>query len=272
MLRLYQAPNSICTQKVLITLREKRLEYETRNLDLFRNEQYTPAYLRINPKGVVPSLEHDGRIVVESTLICEYLDDVFPSPRLIPEDPYLRTQMRLWTKSIDEGIFEATREISFSAMFREKMRTMSAEQRETRFRNVGDPQRRARYLSTFELGVDSPYVLQGIAAYEKLFASMEKALSGLGAWVLGEAFTLGDIALMPFIARLHYLGLLELWTLERPAVQGWWARARVCPSFLWAVHERLTETDIAAMRKSGANIREQVRSRRTAFLAESAAQ
>ncbi len=145
MLKLYTARNSICTQKVFITLAEKGLDYDTHDINLFINEQYTPEYLKINPKGVVPALDHDGRIVTELTLICEYLDDVFPSPMLIPADPYLRTKMRMWSKAVDEGLFEATRELSFSAMFREKMRDMTPEQREGRFRNVGNPGKRARF-------------------------------------------------------------------------------------------------------------------------------
>jgi len=101
------AGNSICTQKVLITLHEKRLPWDAVNLDLFNNEQYSPAYLKINPKGVVPSLVHDGKAVCESTLICEYLDEVFAQPRLMPSDPYDRARMRIWSKLIDEGIFES---------------------------------------------------------------------------------------------------------------------------------------------------------------------
>ena len=111
MLELYTARNSICTQKALITLAEKGLGYDTHDIDLFANEQFQPWYLAINPKGVVPALDHDGRIVIESTLICEYLDDVFPTPRLIPADAHARARMRLWSKAVDEGLFEASREL-----------------------------------------------------------------------------------------------------------------------------------------------------------------
>ena len=58
MLQLYTAHNSICTQKVFITLAEKALDYEIKNVNLFTNEQYDPAYLKLNPKGVVPTLVH----------------------------------------------------------------------------------------------------------------------------------------------------------------------------------------------------------------------
>ena len=122
MLKVYSYFNSICTQKVFITLAEKSLPYTTSHVDLFKNEQFSPAYLKINPKGVVPALDHDGRVVTESTLICEYLDECFPAHPLVPHDPHARARMRLWSKAVDEQLFEATRELSFSAMFRERMR------------------------------------------------------------------------------------------------------------------------------------------------------
>ena len=155
MLKLYKFGNSVCAQKVLMTLDEKGLDFETQDINLFKNEQYNPEYLKLNPKGVVPTLDHDGNMIIESTLICEHLDDTFRSPSLVPKDPFLRSQMRLWSKAVDEGIFEATRELTFSSVFREKMKNMSGEQREVRFQNVGDPERRARYVSIFETGIDS---------------------------------------------------------------------------------------------------------------------
>jgi glutathione S-transferase len=257
MLILYTARNSICTQKVFVTLDEKQLEYETREIDLFRNQQYTPEYLRVNPKGVVPTLLHDSRPVFESTLICEYLDEVFPEPPLVPRDPWLKAQMRLWSKLIDEGLFEATREISFSAMFREKMKQMTPEQRETRFRNIGDPARRARYVSVFEQGHDSPYVYQAIAHYDKAFARMEQALAEGGPWLLGAEYSLADINLTPFVARLDYLNLLDLWAAQRPHARRWLQRAKERPSFR-VIDDRLTKDEKDAMHRHGSAIREGV--------------
>ena len=144
MIALYDFGNSVCCQKVRITLREKGLEWTPIRVDLFRSEQYDPKYLKLNPKGVVPTLVHDDKPVIESTLICEYLDETFPDPPLIPADPWLRSRMRIWSKIVDEGLFEGITEISFSAMFRERMRNMPEELRQKRFQNVGDPRRSDR--------------------------------------------------------------------------------------------------------------------------------
>ena len=126
MLILYDFGNSVCCQKVRITLVEKGLTWEARRVDLFKTEQYDPDYLKLNPKGVVPTLVHDGTPVIESTLICEYIDETFPEPPLMPKDPAERARMRLWSKFVDEGLFDGDTELSFSAMFRERMRNMTA--------------------------------------------------------------------------------------------------------------------------------------------------
>ena len=268
MLTLITARNSICTQKVLMTLAEKNVEFAIKIIDLFRNEQYDPDYVKLNPKGVVPTLVHDGRPIIESTLICEYLDALYPEPPLIPTDAYARSRMRLWSKAIDEGIFEATRELSFSAMFRDKMRAMTEEQRQGRFRNVGDPVRRARFMSTYQDGADSPYVYQGIVAFEKLFQRTEETLSDGGTWLLGEQFTLGDINLAPFVARIEYLNLLDLWLDGRPATHAWWHRLKARPSFQSAVPGKLTDQEVANMQSSGDRIRARVEAHRQDYLAQ----
>lgn len=261
MLKLFTAQNSICTQKVFLTLIEKGLDWTSEYIDLFKNEQYRPEYLRLNPKGVVPTLIHEGNAIIESTLICEYLDETFPVPSLMPPTIYERSQMRRWSKHIDEGVFEATREISFSAMFRKKMKGMTEDQRNGRYRNIGDPGRRARFISTYEFGCDSPFVEQGIFAFEKMFGEMEETLATGNDWLVGSRFSLGDVNVIPFVARLNYLQLLDVWIESRPRVRAWWARAQSRPSFESAIAKLLTDDQISAMASSGLKIKSRISSR-----------
>jgi ganglioside-induced differentiation-associated protein 1 len=254
MLTLYDFGNSVCCQKVRITLRAKGLDWEAVKVDLFKAEQFDPAYLKLNPKGVVPTLAHDGKAIVESTLICEYIDDTFPEPGLIPADPWMRTRMRLWSKMVDEGLFDGGTELSFSAMFRERMRAMPQDIRERRFRNIGDPRRRDRFMSTYELGVRSPFAIHGIAAYERGFKMLEETLSETGPWILGARPSLADINLMPFAARLDYLGLLGLWIGDRPHVGAWWASAREWPAFKSGLRDLISEAEFSEMRTHGPKI------------------
>ena len=258
MLTLYDFGNSVCCQKVRITLRAKGLDWQAVRVDLFKAEQLDPNYLKLNPKGVVPTLVHDGRAIIESTLICEYLDEVFPQPPLVPADPWQRARMRLWSKMVDEGLFDGVTELSFSAMFRERMRNMPEEVRERRFRNIGDPRRRDRFMSTYEVGTRSPFVKHGVAAYERAFALLEATLAGTGPWILGEDPSLADINLMPFAARLDYLGLLPLWIEQRPGVCAWWSLGQEWPSFRTGLRDLVTDAELAEMRTHGPKIANEV--------------
>jgi glutathione S-transferase len=258
MLTLYDFGNSVCCQKVRITLCAKALDWESIEVDLFKAEQYDQKYLKLNPRGLVPTLVHDGRVVIESTLICEYLDDAFPEPALKPADPWLRARMRLWSKIVDEGLFEGITELSFSAMFRERMRKMPKDMRERRFRNIGDPRRTDRFMSTYELGMRSPFVVHGIAAYERAFKMLEETLAETGPWIAGANASLADISLMPFAARLDYLGLLDLWIRDRPRVVAWWTLAREWPSFRGGLRDLISDAEFSEMRLHGPKIADEV--------------
>ena len=262
MLTLYEFGNSVCCQKVRLTLKLKNLDWQSVQINLFKSEQYDEKYLKLNPKGVVPTLVHNERSITESTLICEYLDDIYPIPKLIPNDPYMRAQMRIWSKLVDEGLHEGISEISFSAMFREKMKLMSPEQREVRLRNVGDPKRYDRFKSTFELGVDSQFVGYAIAAYEKAFDLLESSLSKSQMWILGDDLSLADINLIPYVARLHFLCLLNIWIEDKPHVQKWWARVQALPQYIQSILTPMQEVEIPQMKHHGELIFPQIKSRR----------
>ena len=266
MLDLYHYKNSVCAQKVRMTLFEKGLDWQSHEVNLFASEQYDPAYLKLNPKGYVPTLIADGKAVRESTLICEYLDEAFPSPPLSPADPADRAQMRLWGKAVDEGLFEGVVVLSFSAMFRDRMKQQSPEERERRYRNVGDPARRDRFKSAFEDGVESPYVFRGIAAYEIAFKEMEDTLTGDSDWLVGDMFSLAEVDLAPFFARLDYLTLLDLWLDRRPAVRAWWDRVQERPSYRAEIGDTVTAEEIDEMRVAGGRIKPRVGELREAYL------
>jgi len=93
---LYDAPGSPCARRVRAVLLEKGLAWTTRLVDLTRMEQKRPEYLALNPNGVVPTLVHGDRVLYESNVITEYLDDVFPDPPLYPRDPWARARAKMW--------------------------------------------------------------------------------------------------------------------------------------------------------------------------------
>ena len=107
MLALYHNDMSLCAQKVRVCLAEKGLDWESRHLVLRSAEHQQDWYLKLNRRAVVPTLMDDDKVIPESNVILEYLDERFPSPPLTPKDPYGRARMRLWTKQLDEDFLAA---------------------------------------------------------------------------------------------------------------------------------------------------------------------
>jgi maleylacetoacetate isomerase len=77
---------SIASFRVRVALRLKGLAFEEIPIDILSGEQFKPGYEAVNPERVVPTFIHDGHSLFQSLAIIEYIDDVQPKPRLIPED------------------------------------------------------------------------------------------------------------------------------------------------------------------------------------------
>ena len=95
---------------------------------------------------------------------------------------------------------------------------------------------------------------------------METTLADGRTWLLGDGYTLADISITPFIARLYYLALLEVWLEERPCATAWWERAKSRPSYEVAVGHALTEIQKIEMETYGVKALETIRLRRDQYL------
>lgn len=95
MIKLYDFKSSPNCQRVKVVLAEKNLPYEVVPIDLRNKEQKTPEYLKLNPYGKVPTLTDDGTVLYESLIINEYLEEKYPNPPLLPEDPAQRAKARI---------------------------------------------------------------------------------------------------------------------------------------------------------------------------------
>ena len=237
MLELYHNNISVCAQKVRLVLAEKNQPWENRHIDLKRGDHLQPAFLKINPKGLVPVLVHDGEVAIESTLICEYLDDIFPNPPLKPASALGRARMRLWSKAVDEGLHVACGTISFAAIFAKQLRDgLTKEALEARLADMPDPARRERQRQLLTLGVDAPFVKDAVKLHDKILTEMETALRD-GPWLMGEQYTLADVVMAPYVERLDRLTLSGFWEPNRPHVGAWFRRLKARPAFVQAFDE-----------------------------------
>ena len=95
MIKLYDFKSSPNCQRVKVVLAEKNLAYEIVPIDLRKQEQKTPEYLKLNPYGKVPVLTDDATVLYESCIINEYLDEKYPNPPLMPKDLSKKAKARI---------------------------------------------------------------------------------------------------------------------------------------------------------------------------------
>jgi glutathione S-transferase len=241
MLYLYHAPPSVCAMKVRLVLKEKGLPWDGKILDLRRGDQFDQEYRKLNPNSVVPTLMHDERVVVESTVIIEYLDDAFPSPALMSADPYQRAVARLWMKKIDDYLHGACATLTFAIAFRPLLLKKTHEELETRFAAIPDPAMRERQRQAVMHGVEAPDGLLALRNYERFIGEMEQTLAR-SPYIAGGSYSLADAAATPYVHRAEMLAMDRLWAGRRPHVADWYDRVRQRPSFEEGITRYITES------------------------------
>ena len=246
MLELYHSVNSVCAQKVRVVLAEKGLEYREHLMTL-RGDQFDAEYMKLNPNAVVPTLVHDGRAVIESSVILYYLDEAFAQPPLMPKDLQLRALVRQFNKLIDEYVHNSCTILTFATAFRPWLAGLTSEQIEARLAKSPSKQRTEYKRDVALHGLDSKYVRDALGHHEKLLKMMDASL-GRGPWLAGESFTVADAAVIPYILRLDLLRLNQMWK-KLSHIDAWYRRMRERPSVKKELLERMTAQDKAPFEK-----------------------
>ena len=102
---LYTFPPAPNPRKLAVYLAEKGITLPCRRVDLLANEQRSPAFLAVNPRGAVPVLElDDGTRLTESLAIIEYLEELHPEPPMIGVRPRERARVREVERMVDVGV------------------------------------------------------------------------------------------------------------------------------------------------------------------------
>ncbi|WP_161956859.1 glutathione S-transferase family protein [Sphingosinithalassobacter portus] len=228
MLSLYRFRGATCASKVMLVLAEKGLDYEDRLVP--RSYLSDPEYLKLNPAGVVPTLVHDGNVLVESSVIMTYLDEVFPRPALRPDTPLGRARVNAWLKRLDDSL-QHLGIATYAIAMRHPILALPAEQREAYYASVQIPERRQLYRNLVEQGLEAPEVGGALQALKALQHEAERSLAA--DFLVGD-YSLADAGLTPFLARMELLGLL-LPEAETPRLHQWWQRVQDRPSFDVAV-------------------------------------
>jgi glutathione S-transferase len=258
MLELHHYGFSTCSQKVRLVLAEKQLDFVSREVDIINGEQHDPAYVRLNPSHVVPTLVHDGAVLLESTLVNEYLDEAFPERPMRPADACGRHAVRLWTRTVDEKVHVAAPVVTFAIGPRPLILQQPRDLREAHIDAIPDPAARAVRRSVIERGVEAPEFAAALRAMVDLLDRADAVLADR-EWLSGDAFGLADAAALPYVLRLEHLAMDPLLSAAaRPSLARWYDRVRARAAWEPAIGRWAPEPVVAMLRANGAAVWPQV--------------
>lgn len=247
MYTLYHNPASTCSQLVRWAFAEKAISFESKEIDLLAGDQHQDWYTAINPNHVVPSLVHDGEIILESSLIIQYLDDI--QPGLMPEAPLAQYRVNQWIHRINFEVHPAAPIITFALGPRRFINLQPEEVRKASIDKIVDPLARAQRRSVLDHGINAPEFKTALATFVKMLDDMNSALEQ-NAWLCGVDISLADGAVLPYVLRLSNLGMDPLIE-QRPAVADWFARMQGRPSFDQSISQWMPKELVSIMRENG---------------------
>src|SRR5215475_7548135 len=164
--------------RVRIALNLKGLRCEHMPHHLRKGEQRDPAYLAINPQGLVPALERDGGgVLTQSLAIIEWLDETYPEPPLLPKDPLRRAKVRAFADVLACDTHPV-----------QNLKVLA------RLRELGVPEDKVTAWAGWANS-------EGLSACEKLIANES------GPFCFGEAPSLADLCLVPQLANARRFGV-----------------------------------------------------------------
>ena len=204
---LYHVPLSPFCRKVRLSLAEKKIEVQ---LVEERYWEQDADFLRRNPAGKVPVLKMDGKIFTESAAICEYLEEKYPEPSLIPNDPEVRFEVRRLVSWFDDKFHH---EVTVNLLY---------EQVNRKIQNMPEKRSSGPVASNVQAGLKA---IKLHLYYLNWFLDNRR-------WLAGDAMSLADFAAAAQLSTIDYIGHLppEVWN-EYPALKNWYATMKSRPAF-----------------------------------------
>ena len=199
-IQVYGFWRSIASFRVRVALRLKGLPFEEIPIDILSGEQFNPGYQAVNAERVVPTFIHDGHSIFQSMAIIEYLDEIQPEPRLLPED----SRERAYARSLALVTIADAHPLVVPRVRNHLARTFGAD--------AGAIEEWGRHWTT-----------EGLATYERLLA-----LRAPAPFALGAEPGLADICIAGHVVGGQYLKL-ELGAF--PAVASLADRCFAMPAF-----------------------------------------
>lgn len=206
-LKLYALGWSICSQRPRLTIEEKQLPYKEHTVDFRVSENLEPWYLKMNPRGVVPTITENGRTLFDSYTVMLYVNNQFEGPELTPDDDAAYDQMIEYMTQAD---FFPIRQFAYWQVLTEDTpdhwrvmmyeRVLEYRQKYPEFKDIYD-QKIKDYFSVANMSSSPQAMVKLRADCDVLLDKIDNALSK-HKWIVGDDLSLADIAWLPIFLRL----------------------------------------------------------------------
>ena len=228
---LFHAPPSNCSQRVRLALEEKGVRWTSHLVILARNEHLMPEYQLLHPGGVVPVLVHDGRVVIESNDIIQYIDKTYPGPSLTPASGTEQTNLE-GLLSLSTDLQVSLKLLSYTHLYAHRIRKPPEEM--AKYARLQQNKALVAWQQRFNDDDFSAAELE--AARAKFVAALEILEDSLinQAWLSGEYYGLADISWTVNVHRAQLLDLRKpglLGLAQHKRVTDWLKRTRQRPSY-----------------------------------------
>lgn len=254
-LTLYHNGPSTCSQKVRLILELKKLQYDSKEINLLAGEQHHPEYVKLNPNHVVPTLVTNDSVLIESNLILEYLDDAFPEIPARPSSPEAIHKVRLWMKHIDT-LHQYTGPITYGIAVRKLQINKSDKEKEADLQSIPDPIKRQARKETMEKGIEAPIVMNSLKKAGEFLDQLEANIEDSG-WIVGDKFSMADACTLPYVQRLDHLALSDAFSGEkRPKIDKWYRKVKDLDFFDKAVTSHVPPSLVEMMNAFGEEVKD----------------
>ena len=228
MLALYHWEPNGASARVLITLKEKGIAFESRYVDVLAFEQLEPAFLKMNEMGQTPVLVNaGGQAMNESSYVCEYLDEAFPEGPLMPRDPAIRQKVRAWQKYVDDHVAASVSELAWQAYGAPQLQGRDRAAIDRAVAGIEIKERRDVWTAAVA-GHSAETLDKARGRARDAVAKMEADLQATG-WLAGADFSLADIAAYAYVNYLPRLMPEAVNTAATPRSMAWLKRVSERP-------------------------------------------
>ena len=211
-IHLFHFSGSACSQKLRIFFNIKKINWNSHVINLIKQEQFSEWFLGINPRGLVPTLVHDGDVHIESNEIMAYLDDVYKDNKLFPIDLIDEINKDL---AFEDSLHHDLRRLTFRYIIPHALGKKNPSTIDAKEQFVGTIQGKADenkskeilfWKNHYQNGITDDEIIESANKFKNIYEDFDKTLKNQ-KYLKGDEFTVVDLAWYVSTKRLAMAGI-----------------------------------------------------------------